>query len=44
MLAKAEMLLALEDTHHSGHVALVTPGSEANLEQQAKLNFSKGLG
>ena len=43
MLAMAETLLALGDTHHGGHVALETLGLDANLEQKVRLNFSKGL-
>lgn len=39
----AEMRLALEDTHYGSHMALETLGLDANLEQQVKLNFSKGL-
>ena len=43
MLAMAETLLALGDTHHGGHVALETLGPDANLEQKVRLNFCKGL-
>lgn len=43
LLAPAETRPALEDTRPGGHVALETPGPDANLEHQVKLNISKGL-
>ena len=43
MLTMAETLLACGDTDHSDHMALETPGLDANLEQMVRLNFSRGL-
>lgn len=38
----AEMLLALEDTHHGGHLALETLDLDTNLGQRGKWKFPKG--
>lgn len=40
---QAEMLLALEDTRPGGHMALETPGLDANPEHQEKLDVSEEL-
>lgn len=38
----AEMLLALEDSHHGGHLALETLDLDTNLRQWVKLKFPNG--
>lgn len=41
-VAMAEMLLALEDSHHGGHLALETLDLDTNLGQRVNLTFPKG--